>query len=97
MQLLPHGLLLPGVQLGCVPLRQDDMNVCRADPTIREACALQFFIRSRMHARLDAGSVQILTRRATTRQTNTLPSSSLGGDFSAQNQGTAVAALFDEG
>jgi hypothetical protein len=45
MQELPHGLLLPGVQRGCSPLRQEDMNVCRADPVIPVACALQSFIR----------------------------------------------------
>src|SRR5262249_16993064 len=40
MQEFPHGFDLPGVQLGCVPARQDDMNVCRAefmrDPAKRE-------------------------------------------------------------
>src|SRR5262249_43307991 len=45
MQELPHGLDLPGVQLGCSPLRQDDMKVCRALPVIPAACALQSFMR----------------------------------------------------
>jgi hypothetical protein len=45
MQELPHGLLLPGVHRGCSPLRQDDINVCRAYPVIPDACALRSFIR----------------------------------------------------
>ena len=68
-------------------------SLSRNSAPVRSGC------QARMHARLDAGRVQILTARATTGQTNTRPSPrSLPGSWPATPTSTAnFAAVLPEG